>query len=71
MFFQQLYFSFRNFTWNIPRAPLGRWNWKTCNVETSTFLTNRDHCGDIICGNTKETKKFLQEYGKTVQKKKK
>ena len=54
MLFRQLYYSIKNYCPKIPITPLGRWNLK-CHIDSSTFLTNRDHCGDLICGNTKYT----------------
>ena len=60
MLFTQLFYSIKNYTSKIPLTPLGRWNRK-CNIESSTFLTNRDHCGDLICGNTKYTKEYLEK----------
>ena len=60
MIFKLLFYSIRNYSPNIPITPLGRWN-RNCNVDSSTFLTNRDHCGDQICGNIKFTKRYLEE----------
>ena len=41
----------------------GRWNLDYCNVkqEIKSNNANRDHCGDLICGNMKYTKRYLEE----------
>ena len=61
MLLKQLFFSIRNYTSKFPKVPLGRWDWRHGNVDLTTYLTNRDHCGDVICGNTKETKNHIEK----------
>lgn len=63
MLLRQLYYSIKNYCPNIPVTPLGRWNLNR-NIDTCTFLANRDHCGDILCGNTKYTKEYLEKVSK-------
>jgi hypothetical protein len=69
MLFKQLFYSIRNYTSKIPTVPLGRWDWRHGNVDITTFLTNRDHCGDFICGDLKENKIYIEKFlKKKVQK---
>ena len=45
-----------------PQCPaLGRWKLKhQCLTEDiAVFNANRDHCGDILCGNQEEYKKMV------------
>ena len=51
------------------KVPLGRWNLKhNCTSEDIVvFGTNRDHCGDALCGDPEEYKKLAP---KTVTKQK-
>ncbi len=43
-----------------PPPALGRWSLKNgCfKEEMAVFNANRDHCGDVICGNQEEYKKM-------------
>ena len=62
MLFKQLFYSIRNYTSKIQTVPLGRWDWRHGNVDITTFLTNRDHCGDFICGDLKENKRYIEKF---------
>lgn len=62
MLFTQFYYGLKNLIKPVPDSivPLGRWNWKKCNTEMNVYLANIDSCGDKICGNMKETIKFMK-----------
>lgn len=49
------------------KTMLGRWNLKNKKHEDMvTFWANSDHCGDTICGNPRENKKFLDTHSQVV-----
>lgn len=49
-----------------PRTPLGRWALKhNCKSEDIVVhQTNRDHCGDVICGKPLAYKKYTDSQTK-------
>lgn len=62
MLFRQFFYSVRSFFKpdKHQEIPLGRWDWRKCNTERNVYLANIDSCGDTICGNMKEMKKFMK-----------
>ena len=46
-----------------PKPLMGRWDTSRCPIkENITILnTNRDNCGDSLCGDPKENKKMVDE----------